>query len=357
MSTIPHAKERNLSLDLLRVLAIFLVLWQHSSECYYIGPEVSLVKASVPVVGIFNSYSRACIGLFIMISGYLLLPMRQTTGVFFRRRFSRVLFPWLFWCVMFAVYMAVRSNGGVAATLTNIAHIPVNFGTDVGHLWYVYMLLGVYLLVPIISPWLRACSKRELQFYLGLWGITLLLPYLHQVWPQLWGECTWNPTPTLYYFTGFGGYFILGHYIHRYGPLGRGLSWALLIVGYGITATAFMLYGPHAHSAVDAEIPWDFCCVNVAMMVLGTFSLIMRMNIKRDGNVLKRLVVNLSVCSYGVYLCHIMVLNAMHDVAETLLSSMLAKIAFIGITTLMISWLATWLLAKLPKSKWWMGVE
>lgn len=356
LNNIPHAKERNLSLDILRVIAIVLVLWQHSSECYYIGPNVSLVKKAVPVVGVFNSYSRACIALFVMISGYLLLPMKQTTGQFFRRRFTRVLFPWLFWCVMFAVYMAMKDNGGIKAVLNNIAHIPVNFGTDVGHLWYVYMLLGIYLLVPILSPWLRVCSKRELQFYISLWGITLCMPYLHQIWPQMWGECTWNPTPTLYYFTGFGGYFLLGHYMRRYGPLDRWLSWLLLVVGYGITATAFILYEPHAHSAVDAEIPWDFCCINVAMMALGTFSLVSRIHIKAGGGIMKRLIVSASICSYGIYLCHIMVLNEMHHVADMVMQPMLARIAFTALSTFFISWLAVWLLAKLPKSKWWMGV-
>lgn len=355
MNTIPHAKERNLSLDILRVLAIFLVLWQHSSECYYIGPNVSIVKDAVPVVGIFNSFSRLCIGLFVMISGYLLLPMKQTTGQFFRRRFTRVLFPWLFWCVAFAVYMPLMNNGGVMDILTNIAHIPVNFGTDVGHLWYVYMLLGLYLLVPVISPWLRSCSKRELQFYLVIWGITLFLPYLHQVWPLIWGECTWNPTPTFYYFTGFGGYFILGHYMHRYGPLSKSLSWLLLIVGYGITAGVFIYHGAHVNSAIDAELSWNFCCINVAMMALGTFSLISGLNIKGSGKI-KKIIEEASVCSYGVYLCHIMILNCMHNVADMLLQSMLAKIAFIAVTTFLISTFAVWLLAKLPKSKWWLGV-
>lgn len=355
MNAIPHGKERNLSLDILRVLAIFLVLWQHASECYYIGPNVSLIKESVPVVGIFNSYSRVCIGLFIMISGYLLLPMRQTTGKFFRHRFARVLFPWLFWCVVYAVYLGLTSGGGALGVMDNIAHIPVNFGTDVGHLWYVYMLLGVYLLVPIISPWLRSCSKRELQFYLCLWGITLFLPYLHQIWPKMWGECTWNPTSTLYYFTGFGGYFVLGYYLKRYGLPGKLPSWTMLIVGYGITAAAFTMYGPHAHSAVDAEIPWDFCCINVAMMALGTFSLVSRLDIKNTGLV-KRLVVNCSVCSYGMYLCHMLILYHMHDLAEATAMCMLAKIAFIGAGTFVLSWVAVWLLAKLPKSRWWMGV-
>lgn len=93
----------------------------------------------------------------------------------------------------------------------------MNFGTEIGHLWYVYMLRGLYLLVPILSPWLQVASKRALQGYLGLWAFTSLLGYIHLLFPEILGERFWNPTPMLYYFTGFAGYFVLGFYLHRFG--------------------------------------------------------------------------------------------------------------------------------------------
>lgn len=353
MSTIPHAKERNLSLDILRVLAIFLVLWQHSNECYYIGDGGSLVKDVLPTVGIVDSYARVCIGLFVMISGYLLLPMKLPTGQFFKRRFTRVLFPWIFWCIVYAVYLGF-SNGALQV-LSNIAHIPVNFGTDVGHLWYVYMLLGLYLLVPIISPWLKSCGKKELQFYLAVWGITTLLPYLHEVWPEMWGECYWNPTPMLYYFTGFAGYLVLGYYMKKYGPLNKLLSWLLVIVGYGATTAIFLLHGQGATSVADAELPWNFCTLNVVMMSLGTFSLVSRLHITAKGRI-PRLVESASVCSYAVYLCHILILNQMHSIADSFAIPVVAKIAFIAVSTFLLSWLIVYLLSKLPKARWWLGV-
>ena len=65
------------------------------------------------------------------------------------------------------------------------------------------MLLGLYLLVSILSPWLQVASKRALQGYLGLWAFTSLLGYIHLLFPEILGERFWNPTPMLYYFTGF----------------------------------------------------------------------------------------------------------------------------------------------------------
>lgn len=94
--------------------------------------------------------------------------MKGGTGAFFKKRFSRIIGPFLFWCVVFAFYFIFYRGDTMADFLTNVAHIPVNFGTEVGHLWYIYMLIGLYLLIPVLSPWVAQCSKKELQTYLGL---------------------------------------------------------------------------------------------------------------------------------------------------------------------------------------------
>lgn len=353
---VPHANERNMALDVLRVWAIFLVIWQHANEYYYIGPGLSLIKENAPAVAVIDSYARSCIGLFVMISGWLLLPLQTDTRTFFRKRFTRLVFPWLFWCVAYAVYYVFQRGDTLTEMFSHIAHIPLNFGTEVGHLWFVYMMAGLYLLMPVISPWLRSCSKRELQFYLLLWVVTSTLPYLHLAWPSLWGECTWNPTPMLYYFTGFGGYLVLGHYLRRYGSFPRGASWAMLVVGYAVQVAIFAFQTPFVDGAVRAEEPWGFCCTGVVMMVAGTFSLISRLRIKGSG-LFARWTVSISVCSYGMYLCHIMILNAMHDIVDPMLStSFVLKVVLIAVPTFVISWLMVRLLAPLPRSKWWLGV-
>lgn len=181
---------RNVALDLIRVVAIVLVLWQHASEYYYIGDNLSVIHANIPMLTWMNSVARICVPLFVMISGYLLLPVSTSTTTFFRRRFTRILFPWVFWCVAYAVYFMLRSGDGIATCIASVCRIPLNYGVEVGHLWYIYMLIGVYLLAPIVSPWLRQCGKRELQGYLALWMLTTLLPYLHHAGIALWGEAS-----------------------------------------------------------------------------------------------------------------------------------------------------------------------
>lgn len=78
--------------------------------------------------------------------------------------------------------------------------IPLNFSMYTTHLWYIYMLIGLYLYLPILSAWLQQASEKSLRLFLLLWGVTLLVPYLTQyATPNLWGTCAWNPYGMLYY--------------------------------------------------------------------------------------------------------------------------------------------------------------
>lgn len=345
---------RDVALDLVRVAAIFLVLLQHASEYYYIGPNLSVIHENCGLLAWLNSLSRICVPLFVMISGYFVLPMKTDTPTFFRHRFSRVLFPWLFWCVAYAVYFVFYRGDSVGECLGNICRIPLNWGVEVGHLWYVYMIVGLYLLIPIISPWLSSSSKRELQGYLALWLLTTLLPYLHHAGINLWGEATWNMTPTFYYFAGFGGYFLLGHYVRRFGVPSAWLSALLLVGGYIFTALDFNHFTTFAKDAVELEIPWDFCCLNVALMTLAVFSLLSKVKTNPESRV-ARLITSISVCSFAMYLAHIMVLNFFHDLWDSVLP-VAAAIPAITICTFIVTYLIVLCLSRLPKGKYWLGI-
>ena len=75
------------------------------------------------------------------------------------------------------------------------------------------------------------------------WGITTLLPYYYEyVSPYLWGSCSWNSFGMLYYFAGFNGYLLLGHYLrNKDWSLGRILSFGvpMFLVGFAVTFFGF----------------------------------------------------------------------------------------------------------------------
>lgn len=242
-------------LDILRALACFLVIWQHVTECYYIQPDFTINNSpDITMIGWINSLTPIEVPLFVMISGYFLLPMKSDLTQFFRKRALRVVYPFVIWCIVYAIYYYFKRNDTIQDVINNILHIPVNFGTEVGHLWFIYMILGLYILTPVISPWLEQCSKKQLQGYLCLWGFTNCIPYIHLVFPAILGECFWNPSPMLYYFTGFAGYYILGFYIRRYNSLSSRTSLILIVTGYLFTAFFYQYRINVATSVSELEL-------------------------------------------------------------------------------------------------------
>ena len=209
-------------------------------------------------------------------------------------------------------------------------------------------------MIPVISPWLSACPKKEIQGFLALWGLTTLLPYIHLIYPEVLGECYWNPTPAFYYFNGFIGYLLLGYYIKKYGPLSMPYAITVSIIGYVITASVFCLRIEMTVAVPELELSWGFCTVNVAMLAYGVFSIFMNISASgesRFGN----LVQNVSINSYGIYLAHIMVLNIFYRVLSPIFDTTLISVPLISICTFVCVYIIVRILSKTPYSRYWLG--
>lgn len=228
-------------IDLLRVVACFLVVLSHCCD-----PFVARFDADrgAFLTGVFTgSFVRACVPLFVMMTGVLLLPVRAELGDFYRKRIGRIVVPLVFWSVVlplsYFVYlnyvvstgnpMVVADDHTLGATLTRICTFIFNFNYDTTPLWYLYMLVGLYLIMPVIGAWLQQASRRDIRLVLYVWGVTLLLPYIKMVAPALGytgnygnmgilGVCDWNSYGTFYYVSGFIGYLILAYYLAKYPP-------------------------------------------------------------------------------------------------------------------------------------------
>ena len=350
---------RHFGFDFLRVLACYMVMQVHTGEFYYIGTNgLVLNTPNSHWVGIYNSLCRACVPLFVMLSGYYLFPISQAS-IFFKKRFTRVVTPFVVWCTLYALYYHLQGQCTAQVMGVNIAHIALNFGTEVGHLWFVYMLIGVYLFAPIIAPWIQSCSKRGMQYYLLLWALTLCVPYIHLWYPQIWGEAFWNHTPTLYYFSGFLGYVVLANYLKRFCAQAstRQVLWAvlLLLLGYAITAGGFIYRLDTEKYIMTLELTWGFETINVAMLALALFLLFKQMAQVTVPGFVSRALGSIARLSYGMYLAHIMLLNWVFGLLSKYLANAAISIPVIAFCTFLCTYVVVKILSFIPKSKWLVG--
>ena len=327
--------QREIWLDWLRVTACFLVMMTHCCEPFYLGGEGSLIltKADALWVSVLNVLPRAAVALFIFASSYLQFPLHYSAAEFFKRRSARVLIPFLFWTVVYALVWG--------EPVQNFKDLLLNFNYAAGHLWFVYMLVGLYLIMPMLSPWAEKVGKRELLVYLGIWLFTTLIPLIRQ-WVggaapviygpsgipnparyPLWGEASWNAYGVFYYVSGFIGYLLLGLYFRKFvGKLswGRtlGLAIPLFLAGFAICCGGFLsrvwadcggvfpIEGPVGLAALW-EGPWLNDTLGVALMTIA-WILVFR-KIERGGCFYEKVLLPVSKASYGMYLSHLLLLG------------------------------------------------
>lgn len=194
--------------------------------------------------------------------------------------------------------------------LKNIAMIPLTFNGYTTHMWYLYMLIGLYLLMPFFSAWIEKQDKTLTHTYIILWGCSLMLPYLTQlISPDLFGVCAWNSFGTFYYFSGFTGYLLLGHLLGKGNRLRSVKAVAVGIMlyfsGYIVTYTGFStLAAKYSYEQAPEllEMFWQFCSPNVVIMAIGMFIALQRVRITSPR--LQAVLANVTKCGFGSYLMH-----------------------------------------------------
>ena len=327
--------DREKWIDWMRVAACLMVMVVHSTEPFYLGGEGSriLTEGDAWWASFFDTFVRACVPLFVVASSYLQFPLHYSTGEFLRRRALRVLVPFLCWTIVYALVWG--------EPVENFRSLLLNFNYAAGHLWFVYMLVGIYLLMPMLSPWAERVGKRELQFYLLLCFATTLIPFVRALAADgaapviygptgipnralypLWGEASWNTYGLFYYLSGFIGYLLLGLYLRRFvGNLSWGKTLAVALpawlAGFAIcfggfivmvmndAAGQFPIEGPTGLAAAW-ETTWINDTAGVFLMTIGWILVFRKIN--AGGWFYRTVLLPISKASYGMYLCHMIAL-------------------------------------------------
>ncbi len=293
--------------DNLRVIATIGVIFIHVSSDYV--PNGGSISAYNFWVGnIFDSLSRLSVPIFVMLSGALLLPKEYGIRVFLRKRLVRLLIPFLFWSLIyFGNTIYNEFDTGHTMSFVEIAQtifVQLRDGSSL-HLWYVYMIIGLYLFVPIIGKWVRNSTEKEMRYFLIIWVCTLFLnqPYLLK----------FKPTIDLTYFSGYLGFLILGHYltIQSFGSRRRTNLVASTMLFIGLLTTIFGTFLVHFYTNQYVSTFYEPLSPNIMLFAAGLFLL------NKNKDIRQPIFVNIRnfICkySYGIFLIHVLILFKLFD--------------------------------------------
>ncbi len=356
-------QQRIVWVDVLRFIAIIMVIAIHCSDPFNVSPEARSNPDFNYWGAIYGSLLRACVPIFVMITGLLLLPVKMNIGEFYRKRLLRIAVPFLLWSVLYNLFPWITGVLGLPSTiisevfayapkdaaqtfmsaLVQISLIPIKFNVYTVPMWYIYMLIGLYLYMPFFSAWVEKSTPGQRKVFFVIWLCTLFLPYAYSFYSkELFGLSAWNSFGTFYYFAGFNGYLLLGYILtHRFKVWSFRktllVSIPLFGIGYGITFSGFkwMVANPNS-SEEQIELFFLYCSPQVLMMTLAIFLFVRTFKVKSSK--WREVFSNITKCGFGIYLIHYFVVGFGYWLANILAIPISLKIPVTAAIVFFISW-------------------
>jgi surface polysaccharide O-acyltransferase-like enzyme len=281
--------QRNTSLDFLRVIATLAVVWLHVSAVVVVSnPDVHSITWWTG--NIADAFSRWCVPVFVMISGALLFSAsaNPTPIEFYKKRTRRLLPPIVFWTLIYVVFREyTESTFSLKTAATSIIK-----GAPYYHLWYLYMVVGLYFVTPFLRPLVSGIHSDSLRLLIaGCFTISAIESALGH-----------TSTTFLPRFLPFIGYFLAGYYLlsHPNNLSSRLLVSIFLVCGVFIaigTGTLFPLLGPKSW-----DIMYSYLNPIVIVMSLCIFLLFAKKEVALS--ITLGLFQRIAPIALGVYLVH-----------------------------------------------------
>lgn len=280
--------KRNLSFDIIRCVAIVFVICIHSMALMDEAANLSIFSRLVKAV--LDTFIYAGVPLFVMLSGSLLLGKEESLYVFFVKRIRRILLPFFLWSILVYAILYIQDGGrNLMEWFATFIYKYVTNGVY-GIYWYVYLILGLYLITPLLRKILSG-SGRSLTFYTV--GLVSVIYLFVELFPEVSVTNRFACQNLLYIC-----YFLWGYIIVRYlQPLS--CFKVLARIGLGVSCSLSMLTG---------YIGMPIHGLQTVVISLFLFSVMLTMKFKQSGT-FSDIVHYISKISYGVYLSHFMFIS------------------------------------------------
>lgn len=222
-----NQRERNY--DYLRSLSCFAIVLAHVANSYW--TVVDRNGSQFAIMSVYNAATRFAVPVFMMLSGaFLLEPAKANDIPKCLKRFGKFALNFYIWSAFYAFQgLAVKFVTGGEITKDLLFSSGQRFLWGHYHMWFVFLVLGFYLLLPIISKVTE--QKKVMRYFLILWVVTrYFAPIISTIIPQANFVNTWIAKLDMNMLIGYLGYFVLGYYIRKYG-FGKKMRIVLYISG------------------------------------------------------------------------------------------------------------------------------
>lgn len=332
--------------DYLRIICAIAVIVIHVSSGQF--SNVKFFGFNWHILNIFDSISRFCVPVFVMISGALFLNKNKEISykVLFKKYILRMVIVLVVWSLFYAFIMCIFSHG------FNLRTFISNFINGHYHLWYLYMLLGLYLVLPILKKIVE--DENIMKYFLILSLVfTFVIPTLLSV-PKFSFLSKAFSNINFYLTLGYTSYFVLGYYLanKEFTSKQRKIIYILGILGFLFTIL-FTVYISFKKNSLDTRFYENYSLFVLLESIFIFVFCKYNLNELPNKKIISNLIVKLSNNSFGIYLIHALVLRVIATIYSNLGLSIncLILVPLFTFIILIISFIFTYLFKKIPFCK------
>ena len=211
-------KERENNFDLLRIISAIAIISLHTSALYFNtimgGQSVDKMQKDVWVTCLYDGLARFAVPCFVMLSGAFNLanPKNSQYKYFYKKIFNNVgvhtiVFSTLYFVLFFVLgIIDVVKDQGTARLWKAV--IELLSGEPYYHMWYLYMMIGVYLLTPVVILFKNDIGEKQFDRI----SIVFIIAASVSVWTSTY-KVKWNLGLSFCYL----GYYMIGYVIRKRG--------------------------------------------------------------------------------------------------------------------------------------------
>ena len=345
-------EERFAWLDWARSFAIFAIIFCHCTEAIYSFDQTPLevVDINVWFKFIFFTIGRLGVPVFLFLTGALILSRYKfqdfsNVKQFYKRKWLPLLLCYEFWIVFYSlITYFVSSQFDFLYFLQCLLLIRVPYFS---HLWYMPMIIGIYLAIPILGFLIFKLGHQFVWGYLALASISIvILPQLQQYIALDLSFC--NSLYLYYVLAGYGLFSLLQPQVSQ-----NSMKFWLICVTAIIAISLFVLVVKNqisSHVVGGGFYVWYSypCLILLAIVLFPLFTVFDRIK--------STFISKISVSAFGMYLVHMFNLTIFRDVFnltsffECLSLSLPIRVVFLQCVIFGVSFLEVFLIMKfVPK--------
>jgi surface polysaccharide O-acyltransferase-like enzyme len=222
-------------IDIARVLSSFAVVVLHVSAAVVV---MNSIGTNAWWGGnFFDSMVRWCVPVFVMISGALLLDPQKEESFrsFYSKRISKILVPLIFWTIFFLFWSSLKKFIKNEPFELSILLESVYAGKPYYHMWFMFMIVGIYAFTPFFRKIVQASSHAELIALVVMCFLLSMAGSFIKFYTQ------GSDGFFLNWFLSYIPYFFLGHLV-RHSQFRFGIPKLIAIFLLSFFGTAFAYY-------------------------------------------------------------------------------------------------------------------